>query len=152
MKSSEAPLPPLPETPEEFLASYRALQEAFAATPSNPGGFELSACVACSECVYCSGCERCHNCRYAVDCGDSYQLTHCAECRRCYSLGFSYRCVDCSNSNFLLFCSACSACDYCIGCIGLHMKDFHILNTKVSRSEYFRFAAALKEMLKIPSL
>ena len=31
MKSSEAPLPPLPETPEEFLASYRALQEALAA-------------------------------------------------------------------------------------------------------------------------
>jgi hypothetical protein len=145
-------LPTLPETAEEFLASYRALQQAFDPTTSNPGGFELTACVACSQCVYCSGCERCHNCRYAVDCVDSYQLTHCAGCRRCYSVGFCYRSEDCSNSNFLLFCSACSSCDYCIGCIGLQKKDFHILNHKVTRAEYFRFVAALKEMMNIPTL
>jgi hypothetical protein len=44
---------------------------------------------------------------------------------------------------------ACSECSYCFGCVGLAKKDFHVLNVKYTRSEYFRIVRALEEELGI---
>jgi hypothetical protein len=36
--------------------------------------------------------------------------------------------------------------------VGLVQKDFHILNKKYSRSEYFRIVAELRETLALPAI
>ena len=143
-------MPALPDTRDGFLDSYRALLQGFDRAASAPGGYELERCVDCANCVFCTDCARCHNCRYATTCSDSYQLTHCTSCRRCFSSTFCFECDDCSVSNFLLYCSSCSECDYCFGCVGLHKADFHILNQRVPRSQYFKIVGALCKELGVP--
>ena len=44
---------------------------------------------------------------------------------------------------------ACSECTYCFGCVGLAKQDFHILNVKYTRAEYFRIVKSLEEELGI---
>jgi hypothetical protein len=48
-------------------------------------------------------------------------------------------------------CRDCTECNYCFGCVGLSRKDFHILNEKYSRADYFRIVGALTKTLRIPT-
>jgi len=41
-----------------------------------------------------------------------------------------------------------SDCSYCFGCVGLSGKDFHILNERYDRAEYFRLTQALLRELR----
>ena len=76
-------------------------------------------------------------------------LTNCRACKRCRQAAYLTECSDCSDSNYLLFCTSCSECDYCFGCVGLLKKEFHILNQKYSRGDYFRIVADLKKQFGI---
>ena len=56
---------------------------------------------------------------------------------------------NCHNSAYLIHCVGCTDCNYCVGCVGLHKADFHILNVKYSRSEFFAILKKLKRELGI---
>jgi hypothetical protein len=141
-------------TKEEFFSEYQKLVAAHLETAAgvNWGCVECVACTACTDCVFCKGCVRCYRSRYSIDCAESQLLTHCQECRDCRSLAYCQRCHGCGDSNYLVSCSFCFECDYCFGCVGLVKKDFHILNRKYSRSDYFREVARLRKELGIPAL
>ena len=92
---------------------------------------------------------RCYRSRYSTGCADSSLLTHCEGCRDCRSLAYCQDCDHCGDSNYLVLCRYCFECDYCFGCVGLVKKDFHILNKKYSRADYFRLVAQLREELAL---
>jgi hypothetical protein len=140
-------------TKEEFFTEYQKLvAEHLATAPGvNWGCVECSECTACTDCVFCRGCVRCYRSRYSVDCSESQLLTHCEACRDCRSLAYCQRCEGCADSNYLVSCSFCFECDYCFGCVGLVKKDFHILNKKYSRTDYFREVARLRKELDLPA-
>jgi hypothetical protein len=134
-------------TKEEFIAEYERLVRRYVETGANIGCVECSGCVGCSDCVFCKECERCHRSRYSVRCSESLLLTHCEDCRECRSLAYCQRCEHCGDSNYLVSCSYCFECDYCFGCVGLVKQDFHILNQRYSRADYFREVARLRPLL-----
>jgi hypothetical protein len=90
---------------------------------------------------------RCHRARYCTGCSDCYDATHCTGCRACYAVTNCDRCEHCVDSSFLILCTDCAACEYCFGCVGLTGKDFHILNKRYSRGDYFRLVKALTQEL-----
>jgi hypothetical protein len=132
-----------------FWAEYERLQREHHERAENAGCVECSGCVGCVDCVFCRDCVRCYRSRYSVGCSESLLLTHCESCRECRSLAYCQRCEHCADSNYLVACSYCYECDYCFGCVGLVKKDFHILNKKYSRSDYFREVARLRKELAL---
>ena len=42
-----------------------------------------------------------------------------------------------------------SNCSYCFGCVGLTGRDFHILNERYERREYFALTEHLARELKL---
>ena len=136
---------------DEFKKEYARLVAQFRDGGVNVGCVECTKCIGCTDCVFCSDCVRCHRSRYSVGCSESQLLTHCERCRDSRSLAYCQDCDHCGDSNYLVSCSYCFECDYCFGCVGLGKSDFHILNKKYSRSEYFREVAALREALGLPA-
>jgi hypothetical protein len=134
-------------TADEFVREYERLVAGHKTSGANIGCVEVKDCTFCIDCVFCERCERCKRSSYATGCVDSIDLTQCQDCVRCAQTRFSERCVDCLDSSYLAYCIACSKCEYCFGCVGLSQKEFHILNQKVSRSEYFRRLKELKALL-----
>ena len=132
---------------QNFLAEYRRLVAEYRERGANVGCVECPGCTGCTDCVFCKGCVRCYRSRYSVDCSESQLLTHCERCRESRSLAYCQDCDHCGDSNYLVSCSYCYECDYCFGCVGLVKKDFHILNKKYSRSDYFREVARLRKEL-----
>jgi hypothetical protein len=46
-------------------------------------------------------------------------------------------------------CTSCAECTYCFGCVGLVKRDFHILNVRYSRAEYFEITSKLRAEMGI---
>jgi hypothetical protein len=138
-------------TKEKFLSEYRRLVEEHRERGANVGCVECQECRACIDCVFCRDCNGCYRSRYSVECSESLLLTHCERCRNCRSLAYCQDCDHCGDSNYLVSCRDCFECDYCFGCVGLARTDFHILNRKYSRADYFREVAALREALGLPA-
>lgn len=137
-------------TKDEFLSELNRLLQQHTESRANTGCVESASCSSCVDCVFCKECVRCYRSRYSSGCTESSLLTHCDNCRECHTLAFSQACEHCSDSNYLIYCSHCFECDYCFGCVGLVKKDFHILNRKYSRSEYFKEMANLRAELALP--
>jgi hypothetical protein len=138
-------------TKEEFIGDYERLIADYVAGGGNEGCVQCNDCSGCTDCVFCERCVRCYRSRYSNDCAESQLLTHCEKCRDCRSLAYCQECRRCADSNYLVSCSYCFECDYCFGCVGLVKKDFHILNKKYSRGDYFREVAKLRKALGIPA-
>ena len=134
---------------EAFQKDYTRLVADFRDGGVNIGCVECANCTGCTDCVFCKDCVRCHRSRYSVECHESQLLTHCERCRDSRSLAYCQDCSHCGDSNYLVSCSYCFECDYCFGCVGLIKQDFHILNKKYSRSDYFREVAKLRQALGI---
>ncbi len=129
----------------EFLSELAELRRTQEEAGVNPGCVEIEGCTGCSNCVFCRDCVRCHRLRYSTGCRDSYDLTHCTRCTSCYASNFATDCHQCVSCSHVVLCTSCADCDYCFGCVGLKGKDFHILNKKHSRSDFFRITKALSE-------
>ena len=69
---------------------------------------------------------------------------HCQDCQNCHRSSYCEQSSSCVGSSYLVLCHSCSDCTYCFGCIGLAKKDFHILNVKYGKNQYFRIVKALK--------
>ena len=145
-KSSDERASALAQT---FVTEYKRLVAEYRDRGENLGCVECVACSGCTDCVFCRDCVRCYRSRYSVACHESQLLTHCERCRDSRSLAYCQDCDRCTDSNYLVSCSYCYECDYCFGCVGLVKQDFHILNKKYSRSDYFREVAKLRQALGI---
>jgi hypothetical protein len=137
------------ELARTFKAEYGRLITEYRDGGVNVGCVECTGCTGCTDCVFCRDCVRCYRSRYSVGCAESQLLTHCESCRDSRSLAYCQGCDRCGDSNYLVSCSYCFECDYCFGCVGLVKQDFHILNKKYSRSDYFREVAKLRQALGI---
>ena len=136
---------------KEFTRRLKALEKKFDSEVVNRQSHHLRDCVRCTGCVFCEGCERCYRCSYSVDCTGSSNLTHCIRCNGCHHLANCVECSSCTSSAFLVLCKDMTECNYCFGCAGLSKKDFHILNEKYSRSDYFKIVKQLTRSLRLPT-
>jgi len=137
--------------PKDFQKKLAELEHAFATDPVNNNSHNVKGCTRCTNCVFCEDSDRCYRCSYCRDCIDSTNLTHCRECTACHHLANSVQCNACTSSAYLIMSRDCTECNYCFGCVGLSRKDFHILNEKFSRSDYFRIVGQLTKTLRIPA-
>lgn len=137
-----------PEPPvmsrRQFEAEYQRLRRDFGDSAENPGSFRCEGCRHCAHCMFCEECQGCYRCTHCIRCQDSSHLTHCRECQNCHGSSYCQECQNCVGSSYLTLCQSCSDCTYCFGCVGLAKKDFHILNVKYTKNEYFRMVRALK--------
>jgi hypothetical protein len=143
------PPPPPTLSRRDFEQELQRLLRAFAADEDNPGSMKCTGCRRCVSCMFCSDCEECYRCTHSTGCRASTHLTHCRDCTGCHDCAYCIASENCTRSNYLVMCRSCSECSYCFGCVGLAKQDFHILNVKHTRSEYFRIVKALEAELGI---
>jgi hypothetical protein len=139
-------------TRRAFESELDRLLRTFAADLDNPGSVQCEGCRRCTSCMFCHDCEECYRCTHSRGCRSSTQLTHCVDCAGCHDCAYCVRSESCTRSSYLVLCRSCSECTYCLGCVGLVKADFHILNVKYTRSEYFRIAKLLGEALGLELL
>ncbi|AWV91101.1 caib/baif family protein [Bradymonas sediminis] len=121
-----------------FERALRALSKEVKATRENPDSYKCEGSQRCYGCTFTTDSVDCFSCTYCVECKECSECTHCV---RCENLHASSYCVDsrnCSNSSYLVMSEDCSDCVFCFGCVGLVKKEFHILNQKFRRDEYFK--------------
>ncbi len=143
------PPPPPAMSRREFEAELQRLLRAYASEEENPGSMRCEGCRRCVSCMFCTDCEECYRCTHSSGCKGSTHLTHCRECTGCHDCAYCVSSENCTRSNYLVLCRSCSECSYCFGCVGLAKQDFHILNVKHTRSEYFRIVKSLQAELGI---
>jgi len=144
------PPPPPAMSRREFEAELQRLLRAYASDEENPGSMRCEGCRRCVSCMFCTDCEECYRCTHSTGCQGSTHLTHCRACTGCHECAYCVSSENCTRSNYLVLCRSCSECSYCFGCVGLAKQDFHILNVKYTRSEYFRIVKSLEAELGIP--
>lgn len=133
----------------EFTAGLRQLMMGHDSVGGNymcTGSKDLISCTSVLFSQDMTGCFRCTHCG---GCRDSYDLAHCFDCSICHHCSYCVATDHCTNSAYLVQSSWCSECTYCFGCVGLHKKDFHILNQKYPRDEYFKTTKRLARELGI---
>jgi len=143
------PPPPPVLSRRDFEQELQRLLRAFASDEENPGSMKCEGCRRCVSCMFCSDCEECYRCTHSSGCRSSTHLTHCRDCTGCHDCAYCVASENCTRSNYLVMCRSCSECSYCFGCVGLAKQDFHILNVKYTRSEYFRIVKSLEAELGI---
>jgi hypothetical protein len=136
-------------TRRQFEAEHQRLLRQFGESGENPGSFSCQGCQNCASCMFCVDCAGSYRCTHSTRCRDSSHLTHCEDCQNCHGCAYCARCENCSGSSYLVLCRSCSDCTYCFGCVGLSKKDFHILNVKYTKNEYFRLVRALQAEMKL---
>jgi hypothetical protein len=139
--------PPPVMSRRDFEAERQRLLREFAGESANPGSVSCSGCRRCVSCMFCEGCEECYRCTHSRGCRASTHLTHCVDCTGCHDCAYCTASENCTRSNYLVLCRSCSECTYCFGCVGLAKADFHVLNVKYTRAEYFRIVKALEAEL-----
>lgn len=144
------PAPPPAMSRREFEQELQRLLRGYAQDQENPGSVSCTGCRRCVSCMFCEDCEECHRCTHSRGCRGSTHLTHCVECDGCHECAYCIRSESCTRSNYLILCRACTECTYCFGCVGLAKADFHILNVKYTRTEYFRIVKSLSAELGLP--
>ena len=131
----------------EFLSELGKLQRAYEAEQPSMGCIASTNVRACSHCMFSDDLTGCHHCTHCSSCTDSTNLSHSTGCASCHSSAYLTDCTGCSKSAYLIRSIGCTECNYCFGCVGLAKKDFHILNVKYKRDEYFKRLKALKKEL-----
>jgi hypothetical protein len=143
------PAPPVMSR-RQFEQELQRLMREFAQGEENPGSVSCTGCRQCVSCMFCRDCEECYRCTHSDGCRSSSHLTHCSGCTGCHDCAYCVQSENCTRSSYLVLSRSCSECTYCFGCVGLAKKDFHVLNVKYGRTEYFRIVAGLKKELGLP--
>lgn len=134
----------IPRGRRQFEQALAALKREHSADKSNPGSYGCVDCERCYHCMFTTGSTDCFYCTYCTDCVSCTHCTHCRECEECHNSSYCTRSKNCTNSSYLILCQECEECVFCFGCVGLVKKEFHILNQRFSRDQYFRIVAELK--------
>lgn len=135
--------------PKAFEQTLKALVAEFAGREDNVGSVECVGCKGCVESTFCRSSTGLYRCHYCVDCERCTLSTHCRSSRDLLSANHCQASDRCSHSSYLVRCYDCSNCTYCFGCVGLVGKDFHILNERYSRTDYFAITTKLKAALRL---
>lgn len=134
----------------EFQNEFSRLERWFQNERPNNGCINSTNIQASTLCMFSDGLENCYRCTHCQNCINCSNLSHCDSCISCHSCAYLIDSQYCTQSAYLTRCISCSECNYCFGCVGLSKKDFHILNFKYSRKEYFAIIAKLKKELGLP--
>ena len=132
-----------------FESRLRELVAGLGRERGNDSCVECERCTACAHSTFCRDSERLVRCHFCVRCALCTDSSHC---RGSKGLIACQHCIDsegCSSSSYLVRCVSLTGCSYCFGCVGLLKKEFHILNQKYSRGDYFRIVAELKKQFGI---
>jgi hypothetical protein len=137
-------------TLDEFLRTLETLiDDQVENDDPGEGNFGCQNCRACYSCRFCMGCDSCEDCTY---CEESLDCTSCTQSKRCVTcekVSYCEDCRDCKTSRFLTLCIDCTDCTHCLGCVGLQGAEFHVLNQKRSRKEYFTLLRQVQELLRV---
>lgn len=128
----------IPLTKSGFERALRDLRAAASAQKDNPGSYQCAGSQRCYGCMFTTDSRDCFNCTYCHDCAECSDCTHCTRCENVHNSSYCVDSRNCSNSSYLVMSEDCSECVFCFGCVGLVKKEFHILNQKFRRDEYFK--------------
>lgn len=111
------------------------------------GNFRCEACNACYNCRFCVGCDSCEDCTYCEDCVECVSVTQSKRCVACTKGSYLEDCRGCEGSRYLALCIDCKDCTYCLGCVGLEGAEYHVLNQKVTKKEFYKALNRMREDL-----
>ena len=83
--------------------------------------------TSCIDSIGLRKCERCYE---------------CLDCLRCYDLLYSQDCINCTSGAFLWDCMGCTNC---VGCTNLRNKTYCWLNEQLTKEEFEKRFATLKQ-------
>ncbi len=133
---------------DTFLRELSRLEREFGRGQENLASFECKDCEACTNCMFCTHCQYCHACTHCERCVSTTSSSHCVACERCHKCAYCRECQRCLGGSYVIRSIDCVDCTYCYGCVGLIKKEFHILNVRYPRKDYFELSAQLDEDLK----
>ena len=134
---------------DELLAGVDELLEAHENEREDDpgeGNFRCEACNACYNCRFCEGCDSCEDCTYCEDCVDSVALTQSKRCVSCSKSSYLEDCRGCEGSRYLALSIDCKDCLHCLACVGLEGAEYHVLNEKVTKKEFYHERHGLTHM------
>lgn len=136
------------EIPLSKSGFERALRELVTKTKTsreNPGSYKCEGSQRCYGCMFTTDSVDCFNCTYCDSCEQCSGCTHCKDSVGCHDCSYCVNSQNCSNSSYLIMSEDCTDCVFCFGCVGLNKKEFHILNQKFKRDEYFKKLEVLEK-------
>jgi hypothetical protein len=128
----------IPLSKSGFERALRELVKETKANRENPGSYKCEGSQRCYGCMFTTDSVDCFNCTYCDACEQCSECTHCKGCVGCHECSYCVNSQNCSNSSYLIMSEDCSDCV-------LSKKEFHILNQKFSRDEYFRKLEVLEK-------
>lgn len=128
-----------------FTTELRRLQDELGRKDANLASFQCEGCLRCGSCMFCVACQDCYKCTHCQGCVDCSLCAHCRGCRRCHDCAYCRDSVRCQGSTYVVRSVDCVDCTYCYGCVGLIKREFHILNVRYPRKDYFEITAALED-------
>lgn len=134
----------IPRERRQFERALTALQREVMAESHNPASHGSEDCERCYHCMFTTSSRDCFFCTYCQGCTECSRCTQCVDCEQCHHASYCVRSKRCYDSSYLILSQDCSECVFCFGCVGLVKKEFHILNRKFPRQEYFEIVADLK--------
>jgi hypothetical protein len=109
--------------------------------------FRCDNCVRCANCRFCTACEDCSDCTYCDACLQCEGCTQSRECVGCVGISHSAHCGYCEGGSHQTLCYDCRDCVQCFACVGMTGAEFHILNVKYARRDYFKKVGELRKQL-----
>ncbi len=133
----------------DFEQELAQLQRDFKIEQANTGCLSSTNLRGCSHCMFSDDLENCFSCTHSTSSSNCSHMSHSTGCDGCHSSAYLTQCTSVIDSNYMVLSESCSGCNYCFGCIGLVKKDFHILNQRYARKEYFEIVNKLKKEMRI---
>lgn len=142
----------MPPSLDELLGQFRGLIDAHRAATApkraGEGNLRCEGCTDCNRCRFCVQCVRCDDCSNCEQCHDCRACTKSRLSRHCARSGSLEFCEGCEDSQYLVLCLDCANCTQCFACVGLQGAEFHVLNQRYTRKDYFPVVQALKKRLE----
>ena len=132
---------------QKFEERWRQLLSGHTRQVTNHGCVECVGCRGCSGCTFCRDSERLVRAHYCVDCSLCSDCSHCRKSQGLIGCHHCIECEHCSASSYLVRCVAVTGSTYCFGCVGLGRADYHVLNEKYEREQYFAIVRQLSREL-----
>ncbi len=134
----------IPTQKREFEQLLADLVRTHEGSKENPGSYKGERNERCIGCMFTERSADCFQCTYCLDCTMCTHATHCRECESVHHSSYCVRSVRVTGSQYVVLSRDCHDCTFCFGCVGLVGKEFHILNQKFSRNDYFAILPKLE--------
>ncbi len=108
---------------------------------------DLKNCYLCFNSEKAENFYYCNTGGFGRDCVDIFWGIQCELCYECSKIIGGYHCFYCFNSMNISDCYFSEnlvGCKNCFGCVGLHQKEYHIYNERVSKEKFEEFMKAFQ--------